>query len=198
MTTLALAMEAVTQALTELKEDSPNVVSVSDALFAEKHMMFDRGARYVYTGRKDGTDRKWIRLRNKLIVLAGNNKQFLVPRTLPFLQDGGIRPLSKFAARVMNDRFDWVYGNPESFTDPVTGEERKNVIGYIHKGKLYTDLDKPFRGKECGHCRAVKTAKELRVCSGCKTFVYCSTDCQKADWPTHKSVCRKIGEGSIK
>lgn len=28
-------------------------------------------------------------------------------------------------------------------------------------------------------------------CSGCKKVYYCSTDCQKADWSTHKSNCNK-------
>lgn len=201
-------MEAATKALKEYKAGDPNLVAVSDALFAEKHKLFDEGARFVYTGCKDGTDRKWIRLRDKLIVLAGNNKQFLIPLSVAMSQGPSSsssssshppRPLTKFAARTMDpinpEDFQWIYGEPETFLDPVTGKERKNVIGYVSKGKSYMDLDKPYRVKECGHCHAIKTtSKELLVCSRCKTFMYCSTDCQRNAWPTHKPLCIKLAQ----
>ncbi|KDQ17581.1 hypothetical protein BOTBODRAFT_155631 [Botryobasidium botryosum FD-172 SS1] len=47
--------------------------------------------------------------------------------------------------------------------------------------------------KTCAVCR--KTAEEtgsksLMLCSRCKGRRYCSADCQRADWPTHKTVCQ--------
>ncbi|TDL22738.1 hypothetical protein BD410DRAFT_788040 [Rickenella mellea] len=31
-----------------------------------------------------------------------------------------------------------------------------------------------------------------RVCSGCKMFTYCSTECQKSHWTEHKPMCQMI------
>jgi hypothetical protein len=40
---------------------------------------------------------------------------------------------------------------------------------------------------------------KLLTCAGCKSVKYCSKDCQKQDWKTHKIPCKKIsgvGAGS--
>ncbi|CUG92532.1 MYND finger domain-like protein, putative [Bodo saltans] len=46
----------------------------------------------------------------------------------------------------------------------------------------------------CNHCRtrggADGSSKKLLQCSRCKEAKYCNAVCQKADWPTHKQVCR--------
>lgn len=43
----------------------------------------------------------------------------------------------------------------------------------------------------CGVCK--KEFPELKRCSQCKRTYYCSSECQKADWKSHKSVCSPIG-----
>ena len=43
-------------------------------------------------------------------------------------------------------------------------------------------------GPTCAACRA--TGK-LRRCAGCRTTLYCSTECQRADWRAHKRACRQ-------
>ncbi|EYB98470.1 hypothetical protein Y032_0131g1646 [Ancylostoma ceylanicum] len=35
-----------------------------------------------------------------------------------------------------------------------------------------------------------KSGSDLRKCSGCRMFVYCSPACQKKDWPMHKNECK--------
>jgi hypothetical protein len=40
----------------------------------------------------------------------------------------------------------------------------------------------------CDHCK--KTPKDLMKCGRCKQVFYCDRDCQKAQWSTHKQVCR--------
>ncbi|KAI5797892.1 hypothetical protein DFH27DRAFT_601634 [Peziza echinospora] len=46
----------------------------------------------------------------------------------------------------------------------------------------------------CAHCNksaADAAIDKLKVCGGCRGAMYCSTDCQKAEWKTHKKECRK-------
>ncbi|KAH9907212.1 plasmid pRiA4b ORF-3-like protein-domain-containing protein [Xylariomycetidae sp. FL2044] len=46
---------------------------------------------------------------------------------------------------------------------------------------------------KCGNtnCTTYPTSTRLRTCSRCKETAYCSNDCQKAHWSTHKSHCRR-------
>lgn len=51
----------------------------------------------------------------------------------------------------------------------------------------------------CGSCK--KTALEanlanLKVCAKCKSAFYCSRECQKADWKTHKKACSQNAANS--
>ena len=44
--------------------------------------------------------------------------------------------------------------------------------------------------KLCQKCEGLGKPK-LLVCARCKDVSYCSVDCQKADWKSHKGTCRK-------
>lgn len=46
-----------------------------------------------------------------------------------------------------------------------------------------------YNGK-CEHC--LKTAKKMFKCSRCLITRYCSTECQKSHWSTHKLKCKVI------
>ncbi|KAI0436916.1 putative MYND domain protein [Xylaria telfairii] len=41
----------------------------------------------------------------------------------------------------------------------------------------------------CNTCQ--KASTELKRCAKCSTTLYCSRNCQKADWKTHKKICGK-------
>ena len=41
---------------------------------------------------------------------------------------------------------------------------------------------------DCSYCRQPAVC---RACSRCQQMKYCSKQCQKADWPEHKSTCKK-------
>ncbi|KAI0533239.1 putative MYND domain protein [Xylaria digitata] len=43
--------------------------------------------------------------------------------------------------------------------------------------------------RTCNNCK--KASSELKRCAKCSTTLYCSRDCQKADWKTHKKICGK-------
>ena len=49
---------------------------------------------------------------------------------------------------------------------------------------------------KCGGCSAVRAegAKAYSVCGGCKEMYYCSRECQKKDWKTHKPDCLSSDE----
>ncbi|PHH63855.1 hypothetical protein CDD81_5412 [Ophiocordyceps australis] len=44
---------------------------------------------------------------------------------------------------------------------------------------------------ECYNCKKPGAETALKKCAKCWTALYCSRDCQKADWKAHKKVCGK-------
>ncbi|KAH9481075.1 hypothetical protein JR316_0005594 [Psilocybe cubensis] len=43
----------------------------------------------------------------------------------------------------------------------------------------------------CDQCGTVETpAVKFRLCGGCMTTQYCSQDCQKVHWPSHRAICQ--------
>lgn len=39
-----------------------------------------------------------------------------------------------------------------------------------------------------------KTNENMQICSACKSVHYCSKDCQKLDWKSHKTACFKLNQ----
>ena len=44
----------------------------------------------------------------------------------------------------------------------------------------------------CARCLKRGSRTELHRCAGCKSFSYCTKDCQISDWPSHKQLCKSI------
>ncbi|RDB26909.1 hypothetical protein Hypma_005012 [Hypsizygus marmoreus] len=49
-------------------------------------------------------------------------------------------------------------------------------------------------GHKCGNCNITGKETTLKICARCKTIQYCSRDCQKAHWKTHKDICNRNAE----
>ncbi|KAI9902539.1 hypothetical protein N3K66_001891 [Trichothecium roseum] len=47
---------------------------------------------------------------------------------------------------------------------------------------------------ECNTCQKAPPEVILRPCAKCSTTPYCSRDCQKADWKSHKKICARQAE----
>jgi hypothetical protein len=168
-------------------------VGVPDELYKSFHGDFDRGAAFVQTGRKDGSNRKWIRLPSKMIVHSDNREQILVPMSLHDTKD--IRPLTAHGAAVLaGGRRTWIYGVPENIVDPETKEVRRNVIGFkTADGVEHYNAVRPHNTGECDACGAAPTTEApFRVCSACRTYNYCSAKCQRDHWSAHKPLCVTI------
>lgn len=58
------------------------------------------------------------------------------------------------------------------------------------KSKLASEgtVEMPLVNIVCSSCEL--ESPSLKKCSGCLTVSYCSLDCQKLDWKTHKSICK--------
>ncbi len=66
--------------------------------------------------------------------------------------------------------------------------------------KLYDENDKEIRGNvniqerhphaSCAICDIVTS--QLKICTRCKSVLYCSVRCQKKDWKEHKFACSKF------
>ena len=44
--------------------------------------------------------------------------------------------------------------------------------------------------RECGYCG--KVSESLKHCAQCTEVSYCDRNCQQADWPRHKRVCKEL------
>ncbi|KAJ7479140.1 hypothetical protein FB451DRAFT_1556817 [Mycena latifolia] len=42
----------------------------------------------------------------------------------------------------------------------------------------------------CYTCRKKKPRKEIKMCRKCMAIKYCSVECQRADWPEHRTSCK--------
>ncbi|KLO15262.1 hypothetical protein SCHPADRAFT_272433 [Schizopora paradoxa] len=66
------------------------------------------------------------------------------------------------------------------------------AVAYAHPSPAH-QLGKQARGvRLCDTCGAVETPglQRFRMCGGCMITQYCSPDCQKRHWPSHKAICQ--------
>ncbi|KAI0792227.1 hypothetical protein C8Q75DRAFT_625956 [Abortiporus biennis] len=70
-------------------------------------------------------------------------------------------------------------------------------LDWIHDGPGPT-RESNRMSKACRHCRGREPFKTLSRCSGCKYIYYCSRECQKANWKSHKEACRDMAEANAK
>lgn len=55
------------------------------------------------------------------------------------------------------------------------------------KRKEEAEKESPVSIEQCSKCQSIKN--NLKRCSRCKKIKYCSIECQRSDWASHKSSC---------
>lgn len=59
-------------------------------------------------------------------------------------------------------------------------------------------VEAPMEEKRCDNCKADASGKgvKLKMCSACHTSWYCSSQCQRQHWKTHKPHCRPFSKSN--
>ena len=108
------------------------------------------------------------------------------------------------ATSLIHQPHSWIHHEEDPFIyDQVTPicVDMSPCAKKVHKEEhqrsqdVYDTIDKylpNYKVNTCRHCE--KVDKELKRCGKCKMAKYCSNECQLADWPTHKLVCKKIAK----
>lgn len=50
------------------------------------------------------------------------------------------------------------------------------------------------KSHNCNHCFTVGGLERFKRCKRCKSVLYCSMECQKAQWQEHKLLCQAISQ----
>ncbi|KJA26602.1 hypothetical protein HYPSUDRAFT_36315 [Hypholoma sublateritium FD-334 SS-4] len=77
-----------------------------------------------------------------------------------------------------------------SYTTYVTADTEE-ILAAANKKAIVTKTFKDYRNAQpavCSFCS--KSQMDKLVCSKCKVAAYCSKECQKKEWPSHKLVCQ--------
>ncbi|GBE86067.1 hypothetical protein SCP_0805910 [Sparassis crispa] len=78
-------------------------------------------------------------------------------------------------------------GEPSTVLEALGGPEWLD-------NRQHTDKTVHRLSKQCRQCGAREPIVKLSLCSGCKTIYYCSSACQKQNWPYHKAGCKDKAE----
>ena len=88
----------------------------------------------------------------------------------------------------------WRAGN---ISYKLSGGNRRDLVKFVAKRlpctclkKLYSAARKKLRKEGyCECCRTTFPRPQLYVCTGCMIAEYCSKECQRAQWSTHRQLC---------
>ena len=118
----------------------------------------------VYSGKKDGTNRALILNSNNQMISQEDGRQ-----VIPMSCAAQGKPLTSFGQQILQQgSFKWQY------------DQYGNVSGYkMPDGTVVKDQ------RICAVCNKV----DAKLCTGCRVVSYCSRECQRADWASHKRSC---------
>ncbi|KAJ7754504.1 hypothetical protein B0H16DRAFT_1418206 [Mycena metata] len=148
----------------------------------------------VLTGMMDATPAKWLEKPNEIVLKILVQKRRIDPAYVAACKTTQIAP-SPSAIRAIpkpqwlqsmktwNSAVDAYIASGVDHRAPETIEAAAK-IGYAG-GPLWCKCE----GEGCSKMES-RDAEAFPRCSGCKTAVYCSHNCQKSAWKAHKTACR--------
>ena len=91
---------------------------------------------------------------------------------------------------VVNASLEILGANKDSLVDKEKEEKNKKELENIKKfNKISKTLPKVI-GKLPRLCSFCGESSTLKRCSRCKKMFYCSPDCQRIQWESHKPFCK--------
>ncbi|MCJ1397232.1 hypothetical protein MMC11_000424 [Xylographa trunciseda] len=89
---------------------------------------------------------------------------------------------------------EWASSSSESSLDDESDLENPNPDGAPDSGPSSKPTPK-LADPKCNACAKAQASlpSPLQRCGKCRKVQYCSRECQKADWPTHKKACNPTG-----
>jgi hypothetical protein len=151
-------------------------IVVSDIVYRSLWQRIHNGERIVYTGKRDGTNRA-VRRDGKVLRELGGLKRVLMPMSSLAAQES--QSLTKYAQ--VSQR-----ANSLGLSGTWEYDAQGNCSG-VHFGDFAHIDAKDFHKtvRLCYLCNADARDK----CGSCGLVYYCSRECQKKDWATHKKEC---------
>ncbi|XP_038676914.1 putative protein MSS51 homolog, mitochondrial [Scyliorhinus canicula] len=87
--------------------------------------------------------------------------------------------------------------NMQSYDDyraALEGRKHAADFGIRTYQEMFQKMEDTF--KFCAECKklpeALSDPRALRRCKRCQNVYYCGTECQRASWPVHKKLCKKL------
>ncbi|KAG1725995.1 uncharacterized protein EDB91DRAFT_77823 [Suillus paluster] len=83
---------------------------------------------------------------------------------------------------------------PKFFHHVIQSPERDNAFHAVAAPSEYLKAKRKEFRVQCTQCQAI--LEKPQTCKKCKSVWYCSKECQKTNWPTHKLTCQEVERSS--
>ncbi|XP_067859491.1 putative protein MSS51 homolog, mitochondrial [Heptranchias perlo] len=89
--------------------------------------------------------------------------------------------------------------NYDDYRAALEGRKHASDFGIRTYREMFQKMEDTF--KFCAECKKLPEAlpdpRALRRCKRCQNVYYCGTECQRANWPVHKKLCKKLKSAAV-
>jgi tetratricopeptide (TPR) repeat protein len=87
----------------------------------------------------------------------------------------------------------YLYTHPQMRTFLCSPDGAKSIVKEKIEMRQKIGVSVPLSELKSTMCRnCQKQQKELKRCKSCQSVFYCGSNCQKEDWPRHKTECKQL------